>query len=531
MPEAALTHKRSQQRRPLSLLFTTEADDGSFFMPPELAQRKNLIQHLIQHSEQLLLILADQGSGKSTLLHHIKTEAQDDWKLFNLSGHPSISEELLLKNLLNIFNVRSDGKTLATLRETLRSHIAATRYNNQLPLLLVDDAHMLPLDTLHLLLDLVMSGEKQTRLRVVLFCEPQITSVLAAPEFSQVRNTLIHTLDIPALTERQVDEYIKFRLAEGRYTKDNPFSGMTVRKLFEQSEGRIGRLNPLAQQIINEKLEEQLHIREDAQNGSKSYKMVWLVVLALLFIGLLFGLQWLKNNFFTTEPMATENLTLPEVSIPLQGSLPVQNKTAEETPEEVLALNPDLLKPTTLEENQGFSAQRLDQDVSQKIKAARLEIPNPPDTEETTNISRTPETAPAEQVQTEENQTPPSDTEAAPATPPAINNSEHSRIAGVKSAYWLSQQNPQDYSIQILGSHTLEGVSRFIRQYEVDGDMALYLTEHQNRDWYVLLYGVYSSRQAAKQALRQLPNPLRQQTKPWLRSLSSIQAAIAKRPQ
>ncbi len=513
MPEATLAHKRSQQRRPLSLLFSTEADDGSFFVPLELAQRLNLIRHLIQHSEQLLLILADQGSGKSTLLYQIKIQADKDWKVFNVCGHPDISEERLLKNLLNIFNVRSDGKTLATLRETLRSHIAATRYNNQLPLLLVDDAHMLPLDTLHLLLDLVMTGEKQTRLRMVLFCEPQITSVFAAPEFSQVRNTLIHTLDIPSLSERQVDEYLKFRLEEGRYTQQSPFSGMTVRTLFEQSEGRIGRLNPLAQQIMNQALEERLqHQQESPAATTKTYKIAGLGIFLVLFVGLLLGLQWLKDHFFAAQPVATESLTLPKQPLPLHSE--IENSGSD--------LEVNLLKPA--EENQGMGAQSLPNEESQEkpqdIRAATLQVDmenvkgeeNSADTDNL-SVSETPETAP----------------KAAAAT--AVNNSEHSSIAGVKSAHWLSQQNAQHYSIQILGSYTLEGVSRFIRKYNIDSDMAMYLTQHNKRDWYVLIYGIYPTRQEAQQALRRLPSDLRSKTKPWLRSVSSIQAAIARRAQ
>ncbi|GEM_PF-668064 len=519
MPETALTHKRSSQRRPLSLLFTTEANDGSFFVTPELAQRFHLILHLIQHSEQLLLILADQGSGKSTLLHQIKSSANPDWKLFTLVGQPAINEERLLKNLLNVLNVRSDGKTLATLRETLRSHIAATRYNNQLPVLLVDDAHMLPLDTLHLLLDLVMNGEKQTRLRLVLFCEPQITSVLAAAEFSQVRNTLIHTLDIPALDEKQVGEYLRFRLEEGRFQKNNPFSGMAVRSLYEQSEGRLGRLNPLAQHIINQKLEEQLQSREDMPSMTpRSYKIAWVLGLAALFGGLLFGLQWVKYQWAMQETLDPnrEILSLPQT----------QPLDSEMVGDAVLpTLHPELLKPSSAEENQGLPPPET-----------KTEVTHPPVQENLGNVPvQAEKTAPtadaATQTEVPQTNTKPADTAPSTAPPPVRNGSEYSGIAGVKSAAWLSQQNTQAYSIQILGATDLESIARFIRQQAVSGELALYLTQHNNHDWYVLTYGIYASREQAQQALRQLPTKLRNQTNPWIRSLSSVQQAIAERPQ
>ncbi len=512
MPEdMSLTHKRSSQRRPLSLLFTTEPDDESFFRPPELGQRQNLITHLIQHSDQLLLLLADQGSGKSTLLQQIKREANEDWKLLCLAGHPGLNEESLLKQILMIFNMRSEGKTPTALVETLRSHVAATRYNHQLPVLLVDDAHMLPLKTLHVLLDLVMKGEKQTRLRVVLFCEPQMTSVLAANEFSQVRNTLIHTLDIPALSEKQVGEYLRFRLAEGRYVKNNPFSGMTVRKLYEASEGRLGRLNPLAQNIINQQLEEQLQHREDMPaDTSKWYKLMWVLMLVGLFVGLLFGLQWVKQQWFDSPAVAhTEDLNLP-------SPLPLD---AAESTLPVTQLNPDLLKPTTPEENHS--------DVDVTASAASLLPENPLDSAENTTHTLTDSpTSLDESASAKANTLAIQRLEPAPRIP-----SEDSVIAGVKSAFWLSQQNAQHYSLQILGSYTLEGVSRFIRKYPLEGELALYLSTHKNRDWYVLTYGIYPNREQAKQALKQLPSSLRAKTKPWLRPVSTIQQAITGRSQ
>ncbi|QLH41574.1 MAG: SPOR domain-containing protein [Coxiellaceae bacterium] len=48
---------------------------------------------------------------------------------------------------------------------------------------------------------------------------------------------------------------------------------------------------------------------------------------------------------------------------------------------------------------------------------------------------------------------------------------------------------------------------------------------HNNKPWYVLIYGNYASPQAAKAALDQLPKNLKQ-LKPWVRPLSSVQSAI-----
>ena len=43
-----------------------------YFLTPELSQRLNLIRHLLQNSEQLLLVLAENGCGKTAILNQLK---------------------------------------------------------------------------------------------------------------------------------------------------------------------------------------------------------------------------------------------------------------------------------------------------------------------------------------------------------------------------------------------------------------------------------------------------------------------------
>jgi DamX protein len=148
--------------------------------------------------------------------------------------------------------------------------LANTLLNHQLPILLVDDAHLLPLASLKVLVELALLGEPQSRLRIALFCEPQITSILAAPEFQLVQKTLIHTLDIPPLSQAQVREYLHFHLEGTSLANHHPFDMETLRVLYQESEGVFGKINQLARQPINNFLQQQVGTQLPQPNIKRS---------------------------------------------------------------------------------------------------------------------------------------------------------------------------------------------------------------------------------------------------------------------
>ncbi len=409
-----------------------------YYLTSELSQRVNLIRHLIEHSEQLLLVLAEKGGGKTALLNQLKRIAEKEcqhWWIYTPDTSPALSSEVLLSSILNTFHVRHDGKPFAILQDSLRNHIAATRYNGQIPVLFVDDAHQLPLATLKFLIELNMQGKPPTRMRVVLFCEPQITSILAAPEFEMVQNTLIHTLDVPVFSDTQVRDYLQFRLHGTRYGNIHPFHSEIIKKIYDRSEGLAGKINMYAQQILQQFAEQRhdIHLPHSFAAQSKS---LWSVAIALVLVGLSLLFYW---------------------------------KSIEENQISSAIFQPTATVPSF---------------VPTEVRAEKEEEPL---------------------LKTEE--------------PKEILDQQ------VKEADWLSVQNPNDYTLQILGTHELSNLQKFTKRYSDITEFAMFKTIYRNKDWYVLVYGIYSTRTEAQAALKEMPAEL-QNTKPWIRSIASVQELI-----
>jgi DamX protein len=475
-----------------------ERQGGNFYITPELTQRINLIHHLLQNSEQLLLVLADEHRGKSTLLHQVIATASEHWKIFTPASSPALSESALITTLLSAFNVRPEGKPLAAMRETLRSHIAATRYNGQLPILLVDDAHMLPLETLNFLVRLVMTGEPQTRMRVLLFCEPQITSIFAAPEFEIMRTTLIHTLDVPRFSDKQVRGYVKFQLAQVGYAGFSPFGEIQLRDLYQNTEGVAGRVEEHVKEML-ENLPEiplrpgHLHPAGVHQNIFKTRHLKLIIGMSGVFLLLLLLSSGLKSWLFSPQPTDDLSLSADEANFVVIAEKNSPTVTTVFPPPPPLAA--DTLKSEDAERT-----------VREIVAALAPEGDFPPELEDNHAV-----TAPVPEI----------------APPPEIDTrADESDIPGVKSAAWLRRQTPQAYTLQILSTFDTATIPSFVERYKLQNEIAVFTSTYRTKPYYKVVYGIYPDRNTAEAALKALPAALRRETRPWPRTLNNIHAEI-----
>lgn len=78
------------------------------------------------------------------------------------------------------------------------------------------------------------------------------------------------------------------------------------------------------------------------------------------------------------------------------------------------------------------------------------------------------------------------------------------------------------YTVQLMGAYKEQQLEQFIARNHLQGKVNKFHTKNNGRDWYVVGYGEFSSPRAAKEAIQNLPEPLRQ-VKPWVRGTSSLE--------
>ena len=150
-----------------------------------------------------------------------------------------------------------------------------------------------------------------------------------------------------------------------------------------------------------------------------------------------------------------------------------------------------------------------------------------------------PETAPApgnEPVQPPESPQSPADpppplTSASPAgdVQTAQAHAAIPQTSEIQSRDWISRQDPRYFTLQLASSLDKAAIIRLIHKQRIEQHAAYYSTRLNGRTWYSLVYGSFSNRGSAHQAMRHLPRSLRR-NHPRIRSFGEIHSQLSPAP-
>jgi septal ring-binding cell division protein DamX len=176
---------------------------------------------------------------------------------------------------------------------------------------------------------------------------------------------------------------------------------------------------------------------------------------------------------------------------------------------------------------------------------APLQETNPPASSSEPSISPppppplpapSPETAPTprnEPEQTPESpqssaDPPPPQTSASPgsATPTTQAPAAITQNPEIKGSDWIARQDPRHFTLQLASSLDKAAIIRLIHKQRIEQGAAYYSTRQNGRTWYSLVYGSYTNRNSAHQAMRNLPRSLRR-NHPRIRSFGEIHSQLS----
>ncbi|MDR9436909.1 MAG: SPOR domain-containing protein [Thiohalophilus sp.] len=84
---------------------------------------------------------------------------------------------------------------------------------------------------------------------------------------------------------------------------------------------------------------------------------------------------------------------------------------------------------------------------------------------------------------------------------------------------WLQRQPADHYTLQLLAAQQRDNLQAFIERHNLSENSAIFESRRNGRPWYAVAYGSFADRDAAQQAIGDLPDGI----EPWIRRIGDIQ--------
>lgn len=469
--------------------------DNIFFTTSELNQRIELIKHLLQHGQQLLVVEAPAGAGKSTLCKYLQSSVDPDWSVHCIDAGSDMSPEGLAFAVIRDLYPAEYARTVPAL-DRFYKYLEYCDRDGKLPVIMIDGGHLLSLNTLEFILQLNEKTCNDTRFRFIIFAEQQITRLLDDPRIKVMTSGILHNISIPLLTEDQTAAYLEHRLQAAGNPAQQPFTGKDVQQIHKVAGGIPGRINRLARQAMQGPTASWKRaapgLLRYARNPVVLATVIFLVFVAIYYIGQ-------RPKVIPAEPLVSDSPPEQPAAVDAGDNAAAANRTS-------IAVDTSSPAPAG---NSGEAAEQTQPEPEPVVTAALTD----------TQVTSEPDTQAGERTAAE--QPPPA---AAPDRPEALSP----LFTGLKGGDWLRDQDPHKYVLQVIGAQEITTLEKYLRAApELRERLIVIATRNAGKPWYVFLYGLYPDHDSAAAAIPRLPAAARQ-SRPWPRAVADIRSELAK---
>lgn len=324
--------------------------------------------YAITQDEGIVKVSGEVGSGKTMLCRMLLEKLPKNVETVYLAN-PSLSRDEILHAIADELSAPLPEGRSHQLQRLLQDKLLEIYTANRLVVVMIDEAHAMPAETLEEIRLLSnLESNRHKLLHIVLFGQPELDEHLSAMNMRQLKERVTHNFALEPLLRNDIGSYLMFRMRAAGYHGPDLFTTHAIQLISKASEGLTRRVNILADKALLAAFSENKHqidtrqvkaaIR-DAQfstmRNSIAKPVKWVAATAI--VALIAVVAYLAGNY--AQSRATAPNIAPTAMTP--SPAPALAKTQGATAPETAAPNPP---PTT----QGNSVPTLDERITESAE-------------------------------------------------------------------------------------------------------------------------------------------------------------------
>jgi len=221
-----------------------------FFEGADRGATLEALIYAVLHDEGIVKVSGEVGSGKTMLCRVLMERLPQHVATIYLATASLARDEILHAIADDLALKVSPERRSVALRE-LQEHLIALYGAGRRVVILIDEAHVMPEDTLEQVRLLSnLESNRHKLLQIVLFGQPELDHTLAKAALRQLRDRITHAFRMRPLATPEVAKYLSFRMRAAGYRGPEVFTPRAVRRIARASGGLTRRINILADKSL-----------------------------------------------------------------------------------------------------------------------------------------------------------------------------------------------------------------------------------------------------------------------------------------
>ncbi len=233
------------------LPFTLTPNTQFFLGLPSHHEALQVLLTAVKTGEGFIKVTGEVGTGKTLLCRKLLNELPNDFICAYIPNPYLQPEELRIAVAQELGIDCQQAQTQQKITQDIQQKVMELSAQGKSLVLILDEAQTLPeqsIETLRLFTNL--ETESRKLIQVVMFGQPELDEVLAAPQLRQVKQRITFSYCLRCLNKAEVAPYLSHRLNVAGYQGLELFNKQVSEYLFKASEGVPRLLNILAHKCL-----------------------------------------------------------------------------------------------------------------------------------------------------------------------------------------------------------------------------------------------------------------------------------------